>query len=162
PRSLLAGVGRAGAVPLRAFRDGTIDARSCASAMSKLGIQVLLAVAIALGGGCPHQEPIPGTTVADTKENRKSLDTVETYRQRLSERDVEGLLVLASERYFEDSGTPRADDDYGYQGLKQVLTGRLSRVRALHYEIQYRNVRITGERAEVEVFLNGSFDLLSE
>ena len=35
------------------------------------------------------------------------------------ERNVDGLLVLASPRYFEDSGTPRSDDDYGYDGLER-------------------------------------------
>ncbi len=56
-----------------------------------------------------------------SEENRKIIETVEQYRRRLMERNVDGLLVLASPTYFEDSGTPRSDDDYGYDGLKQVL-----------------------------------------
>jgi hypothetical protein len=122
----------------------------------------LLSLAVAVGAGCAHQGQIPGTTVKDTETNRAIIKVIEDYRQWLVARDVDHLLVLASERYFEDSGTPRADDDYGYDGLKQVLTSKLSRVRSLRYDIQYRNIKQTGDRAEVEVFLNGAFELLSE
>ena len=123
----------------------------------------LVAVACAFAlGGCAHQEQIPGTTVIDNDVNREIIKTIEQYRQWLQARDIEHLLLLASERYFEDSGTPRADDDYGYEGLKQVLTTHLARVRSLRYDIQYRNIKIDGDRAEVEVFLNGAFELISE
>jgi hypothetical protein len=120
------------------------------------------ALAAALASGCAQKQYIPGTTVSDSEANRDILKTVEQYRQALEARDVDRLLMLASERYFEDSGTPRADDDYGYDGLKQVLTSQLARVRSLRYYIQYRNIRVDGDRAEVEVFLNGAFELLSE
>jgi hypothetical protein len=125
--------------------------------------RVFVVCALALAGAnCAHQSLIPGTTVSDSETNREILKTVEQYRQALEARDVDRLLMLASERYFEDSGTPRADDDYGYDGLKQVLTGHLSRVRSIRYYIQYRNIRLDGNKAEVEVFLNGAFELLSE
>jgi hypothetical protein len=123
---------------------------------------VVCALAFAVGAGCAHQSVIPGTTVSDSDVNREIIKTVEAYRQALEARDVDRLLMLASERYFEDSGTPRADDDYGYDGLKQVLTGHLARVRSIRYYIQYRNIRMDGNKAEVEVFLNGAFELLSE
>lgn len=122
----------------------------------------LVAALFGLAFGCAHRETLPGTTVPATAENRKILETIEEYRLRLMERNIEGLLVLASDKYFEDSGTPRADDDYGYKGLKGVLTGKLSRVRSLRYHIEYRNVTVRGDKAEVEVFLNGAFELLSE
>jgi len=129
-----------------------------------------LAVILVLAGavGCAHSRMIPGTTVPDTEENRAVLNAVEEYRQRLVAKNIEGLLLLASDRYFEDSGTPRADDDYGYEGLKHVLQTRLSRVQSLRYEIQYRTVRGTGGKAngggkaEVEVYINGSFELAAE
>jgi hypothetical protein len=123
---------------------------------------VVGALALALGTGCAHQEVIPGTTVADSDVNRDIIKTVEQYRAAVEARDIDRLLMLASEHYFEDSGTPRPDDDYGYDGLKQMLTTRLVRVRSLRYRIQYRNIRLDGDRAEVEVFLNGAFELLSE
>jgi hypothetical protein len=120
---------------------------------------LLLVVAMAASAGCAHREYFPGTTIVRSDENRKIIQTVEEYRQRLLTRNTVGLLALASQRYFEDSGTPRSDDDYGYDGLKQVLEVRLQRVKSLRYEIEYRNIRVTGDQAEVEVFLDGSFEL---
>jgi hypothetical protein len=120
------------------------------------------ALALAPSAGCAHQEYFPGTTILRTEQNRKIIETVEQYRRRLLERNIEGLLVLASEKYFEDSGTPRSDDDYGYEGLKQVLTTKLQRVKSLRYDIEYRNIRVSGDTAEVEVFLDGSFELAAE
>jgi hypothetical protein len=117
----------------------------------------------ALIAGCVHPALIPGTQVADTEVNRAILKTVEDYRQSIENRDVDRLLMLASENYSEDSGTPRTDDDYRYEGLKQVLNTRLARVRSIRYGIEYRNVRmISATQAEVEVHLNGSFELMSE
>jgi hypothetical protein len=122
-----------------------------------------MALVMASAWGCAHQKLLPGTTVPDTEDNRAVLQVIELYRQRLVERNVEGLLVLASDRYFEDSGTPTAEDDYGYDGLKDVLANRLARLKSLRYDIQYRNVRIKdGRRAEVEVFLSGAFELVAE
>jgi hypothetical protein len=127
---------------------------------------LVIGLAIGLGGaavtGCAHTEYFAGTTIPRTEKNRKIIETVEQYRQRLLSRNIEGLLVLASDRYFEDSGTPRSDDDYGYDGLKQVLTNQLKRVKSMRYEIEYRNIKVTGTRAEVEVFLDGSFELAAE
>ena len=116
----------------------------------------------ALATGCAHEDYFPGTTIRRTDQNRKIIETVEQYRRRLLEHNVDGLLVLASGKYFEDSGTPRSDDDYGYEGLKLVLENKLKRVKSLRYDIEYRNIKVMGPRAEVEVFLDGSFELASE
>jgi pyruvate/2-oxoacid:ferredoxin oxidoreductase alpha subunit len=128
---------------------------------AKISIPVALLVALASSAvsGCAHRDYFPGTTIVRSDENRKIIETVEKYRQRLLTRNTVGLLALASQKYFEDSGTPRSDDDYGYEGLKKVLDVRLQRVKSLRYEIEYRNIRVTGDQAEVEVFLDGSFEL---
>jgi len=117
---------------------------------------------LAAAGGCAHPEYFPGTTIVRTEQNRKIIEAIEAYRRRMVERNVDGLLVLAAPTYFEDSGTPRSDDDYGYEGLKQVLQSRLKRVKSLRYGIEYRNVRVQGQEAEVEVFVDGSFELSAE
>ncbi len=122
---------------------------------------LVLAASLTLAGGCAHREYFPGTTIVRSEENRKIIETVEEYRQRLMQRNVVGLLALASSKYFEDSGTPRSDDDYGYDGLRKVLEGQLPRVKSLRYDIEYRNIRISGNEAEVEVFLDGSFEIAS-
>jgi hypothetical protein len=122
----------------------------------------LALLAFSAAGGCAHNKYVSGTTIAATEENQALIGVIERYRLFLQEKDVDGILLLASERYFEDSGTPRADDDYGYDKLKDVLSRSFGRVRSLRYDIQYRNVRVSGDRAEVEVFLNGAFELVAE
>ena len=124
---------------------------------------IVCAFGLVGGAGCAHRDVIPGTNVVDNEVNRAIVKTVEDYRQAIESRDVDRLLMLASDRYSEDSGTPRTDDDYRYEGLKHVLTTRLSRVRSIRYTIQYRNIRMVSDNeAEVEVHLNGSFELMSE
>jgi len=112
-----------------------------------------------LGSGCAHRDYYPGTEIVRSEENRKIIETIEEYRRRLMQHNVVGILALASSKYFEDSGTPRSDDDYGYEGLKKVLETQLPRVKSLRYDIEYRNIRVSGDQAEVEVFLDGAFEI---
>ena len=114
---------------------------------------------LTLGSACAHPSFFPGTTIPRTEETQLIVDTVDQYRLRLAERNVDGLLVMASERYREDSGTPRSDDDYGYEGLRQVLKTRLTRLKSIRYEIEMRGIRVNGHQADVDVFLNGSFEM---
>jgi hypothetical protein len=131
--------------------------------MSARNLLVVAAMLFSVGAGaCAHTEYFPGTTILRNEENVKIIETIEQYRRRLLEHNVDGLLVLASQTYFEDSGTPRSDDDYGFEGLKQVLANKLKLVKSLRYEIEYRNINVRGNRAEVEVFLDGSFELAAE
>ena len=123
---------------------------------------ISLALALTTGAACAHQSTLPGTSIVDTSDNRAVIAVVEQYRMRLLEKNVEGMLVLASDRYFEDSGTPTAEDDYGYQGLKFILANAMARLKSLRYDIQYRSVKVDGSRAEVEVFLSGAFELIAE
>ena len=143
--------------------NGLMISRRSTRALDPLGGDgggaIALGLAASVAAGCAHQNYYPGTTIVRSDDNRKIIETVEEYRQRLMQRNVIGLLALASPRYFEDSGTPRSDDDYGYQGLRQVLETQLPRVKSLRYDIEYRNIRVTGKQAEVEVFLDGSFEI---
>src|SRR4029078_499516 len=84
---------------------------------------------LAGGGACAHTDYFPGTTIQKSEENIKIIETSEQYRRRMLEHNVDGLLVLASQRYFEDSGTPRSDDDYGYEGPRRGLPSNLTMVK---------------------------------
>jgi hypothetical protein len=133
--------------------------RLCSSV--RLTTLAALGLGAVVGGaaGCAHPSFFPGTTIVRTDENQKIIDTVDLYRQRLTQQNVDGLIMLASEHYREDSGTPRSDDDYGYNGLKEVLRKRLSRLKSIWYEIELRDIQVRDHLAEVDVFLNGSFEL---
>jgi hypothetical protein len=126
---------------------------------NRLAILGGLCASVLLGVSCAHPNFYPGTTILRTEETQKIVDTVDQYRTRLTERNVEGLLVMASQKYREDSGTPRSDDDYGYEGLRQVLKTRLTRLKSIWYEIEMRDIRVRGQQADVDVFLNGSFEM---
>lgn len=112
--------------------------------------------------GCATLLRIPGTTVVDNPANREIIKLCERYRQAMEERDSGTLLALAHPAYFEDSGTPSGDDDYGYEGLKQVLGDRLRKVRSLRYNVEYRSVEITGTRAQVQIRFDASYQIATE
>jgi hypothetical protein len=87
---------------------------------------------------------IPNTDVADTSWNRSVIAVCERYRHAVEARDVRTLLAMASPHYFEDAGSPRGEDDYGYEGLQRLLSVWVDEVRMVRYEIRYR--RITASR----------------
>jgi len=124
---------------------------------------LLMLALVGAGAGCGHGQYLPGTTILSTETNRDIIDTVEEYRMKLVGKNVDGLLLLASDKYFEDGGTPQSNDDYGYSGLASILTGRLQRVESIRYDIQYKRISMGSDgRAVVEAFLSGAFELQGE
>ena len=53
------------------------------------------------------------------------------------------LMLMAAKQYWEDSGTPTGSDDYGYDGLRNVLLTRLSKASDIRYSMRYMEVRQT-------------------
>jgi len=151
-----------GRAPSWAFSAGTIDANPLQERMTTSRLGALAGVVIAAMAGCGHTRYLAGTTIPATEDNLAVVETIEQYRELLIEKNIEGLLLLASKEYFEDGGTPQANDDYGYDGLREVLTRHLGRVQSLRYDIEYQRVTMRGDRAEVDAFLNGAFELQSE
>lgn len=132
---------------------------------------VLAALAAALATGCAARASnIPGTKINNDKLNRDLIAAVEAYRIAVEKADAEGLFLMASDRYFEDSGTPQGADDYGYDGLKEVLVGRFMMARDIRYAMKYVSVKRTcaqgegdpepGCRAHVEVMVDASFTVV--
>lgn len=129
--------------------------------MSRSRLATCLLAAL-LAAGCASVQRIRGTGVTDTKLNRELVDLCERYRQALEAKDGAALLALAHPRYFEDSGTPKADDDYGYEGLKQVIGTRLRTLRSLRYNIEYRQITFDGPRAQVQIRYDASYQIGTE
>ena len=117
---------------------------------------------LAVVAGCAHVATIPGTKVEDTKLNREIIEVVERYRRAMEERDPVTLLALAHPHYYEDSGTPKGDDDYGYDGLKDVLARRMGALKTVRYNIEYRSVHVDGHHASVDIRYDASFQLATE
>jgi hypothetical protein len=132
-------------------------------------ILVVATLAIAACGG--RQRTISGTRIADTPANRGILDTIDAYRRAVEQQDAEALLLMTSDRYWEDSGTPSGGDDYGRDKLREVLDGRFKKVSDIRYSMRYVSIKRAcpggassdleaGCRAHVEVLIDASFSLV--
>jgi hypothetical protein len=132
---------------------------------------VLIAAAVAGAlAGCGHQVAyITGTGhVIDTPNNQSVLKAVEEYRLAVERRDSDALMLMAHPQYWEDSGTPAGGDDYGYEGLRNVLMTRLPRASDIRYSMRYMNVSQScpkllkaGCRASVDVLIDASYTIAS-
>ena len=110
-----------------------------------------------------------GTRIADDRFNREVLAAVEAYRLAVEKGDAEALFLMASENYSEDSGTAAGEDDYGYDGLKEVLVGRFRMAKDIRYAMKYVTVHSTcapaddlpvGCVARVEALVDASFTVI--
>ncbi|MBW2463692.1 MAG: hypothetical protein JRH11_18725 [Deltaproteobacteria bacterium] len=122
-----------------------------------LQFQVLLfAFSAVTAGGC-SSEVIPNTDVNDTSRNREVLEFCERYRAAVEERNVPVLMDLASQRYYDDNGTPTGLDDVDYGTLGEKLSVWEEGVLDVRYEIRYRRVSFNRERVLVDYTYTGSF-----
>jgi hypothetical protein len=118
------------------------------------------ALAAGLAGGCAASvDNIPGTKVSRSQENQQLVDRIEDYRMAVERKDAPALVLMASKRYWDDAGTPSGTDDFGYQGLQQILAGRFQKVKAVRYSMRYMRVERHGDRAMVDVLVDASFTL---
>lgn len=125
-----------------------------------------LLVLVAASACAPRAVYVPGTRIPYSEANKSVLDAVERYRLAVEKGDADGLMLMASKQYWEDSGTPTGSDDYGYDGLRNVLLSRLSRASDIRYSMRYMAVRQTcpqglrpGCRAAVDVMIDASFTI---
>src|SRR5258706_1307571 len=131
------------------------------SNLSLVGAIVLLA-ACAHGGA--HVDGAPN--IPYSENNKSVLGRCEEYRQAVEGRDSDALMLMAHPQYWEDSGTPSGSDDYGYEGLRNVLLTRLPKASDIRYSVRYLDVRQTcpqdlkpGCRAAVDVMIDASFTI---
>lgn len=115
---------------------------------------------------CAHQvNYVPGTKVPLTPANKSVLDACEEYRLAVERGDADALMLMAHKQYWEDSGTPSGSDDYGYEGLRNVLLTRLQKASDIRYSIRYVAVHQQckelkpGCRAAVDVLIDASFTI---
>jgi hypothetical protein len=83
---------------------------------------------------------IPNTDVEENEFNRKVVEFVEEYRRAVERRNIAMLLRLAHPSYYEDGGNIDTSDDLDFAGLKSYLEDSFREVRAIRYEIRYREV----------------------
>lgn len=127
----------------------------------------LLALSIVVAAGCAGRTAyVAGTRVPYSDNNKSAIEAVEKYRLALERRDADALMLMAHKQYWEDSGTPTGGDDYGYDGLREVLKSRLQKASEIRYSVRYVGVHqtCTGElrpgcRAGVDVMIDASYTI---
>jgi hypothetical protein len=120
----------------------------------------LLLAAVGVASGCASgPRYIRGTQVVDNSENREILETVDKYRIAMEQRDTASLVAMASRQYHEDGGTPTGSDDYGYDGLREVLATRFLKAEQIRYGMRYMRITVQQGRAFVDVILDASYSV---
>jgi hypothetical protein len=134
--------------------------------MNRLSLLTLSALA-ALAACAGSVKYVPGTRIPYSAANQSVLETVEAYRLAVEARDSQKLLLMAHRtKYWEDSGTPSGSDDYGYEGLANVLATRLQKATEIRYSMRYMKVSqqcpnelSAGCQATVDVIVDASFTI---
>lgn len=126
---------------------------------------VLLAV-LSLAACARNGSYVAGTKVPYSENNKSVLTASEEYRQAVERGDADALMLMAHKQYWEDSGTPSGSDDYGYEGLRNVLVSRLQQATDIRYSMRYLAVRqtctkdlVAGCRAAIDVLIDASFTI---
>ena len=112
---------------------------------------------------------VPGTKIPYSVVHKSVLDACEEYRLAVERGDADALMLMAHKQYWEDSGTPSGSDDYGYEGLRAVLTTRLQRASDIRYSVRYMavghncddNDPKAGCKAAVDVLIDASYTVTS-
>lgn len=126
----------------------------------------VLLLALVAAGCAAKVSYVPGTRIPYSDSNKSVLDAVEAYRLAVEKGDADGLMLMAHKQYWEDSGTPTGADDYGYEGLRNVLLTRFGKASDIRYSMRYMEVRQTctkdlhaGCRAAVDVLIDASYTI---
>lgn len=126
---------------------------------------ILTSAVLAVGCAKPGKF-VPGTRVPYSNSNKSVLDACEEYRLAVERADADALMLMAHHQYWEDSGTPSGSDDYGYEGLRNVLMNRLHKATDIRYSVRYVGVHqqcqgdlVAGCRAAVDVLVDASFTI---
>ncbi len=135
--------------------------------MNRLSLLALIATLASVSACGGKAQYVPGTRVPYSPANQSVLDAVEAYRLAVEERDAQKLLLMAHKtKYWEDSGTPSGSDDYGYEGLANVLASRLQKASEIRYSMRYMKVSQqcpselnAGCQASVDVIVDASFTI---
>ena len=133
--------------------------------MTRLSVFLAIAALAACGHGGSY---VPGTRIPYSEANKSVLGACEEYRMAVERGDADALMLMANKQYWEDSGTPSGGDDYGYEGLRNVLTTRLQKASDIRYSLRYLavhqecddNLKV-GCKAAVDVMIDASFTVTS-
>jgi hypothetical protein len=95
---------------------------------------------------------IPGLEIelADTPDQRQLIKVMEDFRASYERKDVDGLVALASKRFFEKSGSTDTEDDYAYDGLHKHFSEHFKMIEKIALDYTLKDVRVEGENATID------------
>ncbi len=127
-------------------------------------IRYLLLSLVVLASCAKPGKFVVGTRIAYSQSNESVLKACEEYRLAVERGDADALMLMAHKQYWEDSGTPSGSDDYGYEGLRNVLLTRLLKATDVRYSVRYMGLsqQCAGDlqpgcRAAVDVLIDASY-----
>lgn len=100
---------------------------------------------------------IPGTDIADTRENRAVFDVIDEYVRAMNKRDPAAVLALVSADYFDDAGTPDPGDDLDRERLEKALETDLKRVETEKLAVSLRKIEVQDGAAFAEIFYDNYY-----
>ncbi len=125
-----------------------------------------LILALIVLASCAHQSGhyVMGTKIPFSVNNQAVLKACEEYRLAVERGDADALMLMAHKQYWEDSGTPSGSDDYGYEGLRNVLLTKLLKATDIRYSVRYIAIHeqcegdlAPGCRAAVDILIDASY-----
>lgn len=115
----------------------------------------IAALAALLAAACARN--IPNTEIRDTTDNRAIISAVDAYRKAFDTRNVDGVMMLVSPRYYDDGGTIDASDDVDYKALPVVLQDTFQRIKDVRLEFGITNIEMVGDKAMVDLFYDAKY-----
>jgi hypothetical protein len=116
----------------------------------KLRLAFGMSVAILAIGCGPRLIPNLEIELKDTPDNRALLQIMEKFRQSYENLDIEALLLLASDKFYEDCGTNDTSDDYNKDGLRAHFAEHFKMIKKCNLEIILKDVKVKGDKATID------------
>jgi len=126
----------------------------------QLALAAAALLSLSLGACTPST--IPGTPIADTKDNRAVLDVLSQYQAAFQALDSDGMLQLASPHYFDKSFMDRGRNPVDYAHLQKTLTDKFGRLKAIKLEVTVKGLQIKGDLAQVDFFMVMHFSVAEQ
>lgn len=118
--------------------------------------RLALPLALLLALACAPAR-IPGTDIADTKENRAVYEVIDEYVRAMNRRDPAAVLALVSDDYFDDAGTPEPGDDLDRERLGKALEKDLKSVETERLAVSVRKIDVQDGTAFAEIFYDNYY-----
>jgi hypothetical protein len=94
---------------------------------------------------CAHTK-IPNTTIDDTPANREIKGIVESYKKAFEARDVEAILAMVSQRFYEENGNTDKSDDYDKNGLRKNLSDEFEKTKTAQLDVRLDEIVVDEDK----------------